>query len=185
MFRVLVAIADGSEELESVTVIDVLRRAGALVTVASTMSSTQITASRGVMIQADCLVESVCAEYWDLIVLPGGMPGASHLANHKALRDRIAKQLEAGQWLAAICAAPAVVLGRNGLISDYRATCFPAFQQELTSQAKEIACQAVVVDRNLVTSQGPGTAMEFSLKLVEVLFGQQKRNEIAEQLLYQ
>ncbi|WP_019602728.1 DJ-1 family glyoxalase III [Teredinibacter turnerae] len=182
MANVLVPIADGSEEIEAVTIIDVLVRAGAEVTVASVMERTGITASRGVKLDANCLIES-CGQDWDLIALPGGLPGADHLAQSAPLMALVRHQLAEQRLLAAICAAPAVVLGRHGLLADRVATCYPGFQGELASQARTVSVERVVEDGNLITSQGPGTAMEFSLALVTRLFGTEKATAVANGLL--
>lgn len=184
MVKVLVCIANGSEELEAVTVIDLLRRAQADVTVAAVGNDKRVRASRGVVIEADSLMLNLAEQPWDLIVLPGGMPGAENLSNSDLLIKLVTQQIQANRWIAAICAAPAVVLGRHHLIKKSRATCFPSFQQELATQVKELSHDRVVIDHKLVTSQGPGTAMEFSLTLIELLFGHNKRNEIAAQLIY-
>ncbi|WKT60339.1 DJ-1/PfpI family protein [Microbulbifer thermotolerans] len=177
--RVLVPIADGSEEIEAVTIVDVLRRAKAEVTLASVMPERRITASRGVGIEADCLLQDCATGNWDMIAIPGGMPGAEHLHNSAPLIELITDQLKSGRWLGAICASPAVVLGRHGLISDYRATCHSAFRDELTGQVKETSNDAVVIDRNLITSQAPGTAMDFALSLVGALFSAEVEKEVA------
>lgn len=182
MANVLVPIADGSEEIEAVTIIDVLVRAGAEVTVASVMEHSQIIASRGVKLDANCLIGS-CGREWDLIALPGGLPGADHLAQSGPLMELVRQQLAQQRLLAAICAAPAVVLGRHGLLADRVATCYPGFQEELASQARAVSVERVVEDENLITSQGPGTAMEFSLALVTRLFGSEKAAAVADGLL--
>ena len=179
MTRVLLPIADGSEEIEAVTVVDVLRRAGAEVTLASVMPQSRVTASRGVVIEADCLLAECTDKSWDLIVLPGGMPGAEHLQASELLGKMLAEQRDAGRWLGAICAAPAVVLGRHGLLRDYRATCHSGFREELRAQVSEVSADRVVVDRNLITSQAPGTAMEFALQLVACLFGDKAAEKVA------
>lgn len=179
MPSVLVPIADGSEEIEAVTIVDVLRRAKAEVTLASVMPARCITASRGVVIEADCLLQDCATDNWDLIALPGGMPGAEHLHNSAPLIALIREQFISGRWLGAICASPAVVLGRHGLISDYHATCHSAFRNELIKQVKETSDDAVVIDRNLITSQAPGTAMEFALSLVGALFSAEVEKEVA------
>jgi len=179
MPRVLVPIADGSEEIETVTIVDVLRRAGAEVTLASVMPDERITASRGVAIEADCLLRDCASGHWDLIALPGGMPGAEHLHNCEPLIDMIAAQLNSGRWLGAICASPAVVLGRHGLIAEYRATCHSGFREELDGQVKETSDEPVVEDRNLITSQAPGTAMNFALRLVNRLYGEEMARSVA------
>ncbi len=172
--KVLVAIADGTEELEAVTIIDVLRRAEAEVTVAS-VGAKQVTASRGVNLVADAVISDCVGTVYDLIVLPGGMPGAEHLRDSSELTEMLKDQAASGRLYAAICASPAVVLKHHGLLENKKATCYPSLLLDLDKpeQAK------VVVDDNCITSQGPATALQFSLKLVELLFGQQKRNEVA------
>ena len=177
---VLVAIADGSEELEAVTIIDVLRRAEADVTVASVQDK-QITASRGVKIVADVVIGDCKDKVYDLIVLPGGLPGAEYLRDSAGLAEMLKEQARAGRFYAAICASPAFVLKVHGLLEGKKATCYPALHGELPN--KELAEQRVVVDSNCITSQGPATALEFSLKLVEVLFGREKSQQIANDML--
>ncbi len=176
--KVLVAIADGTEELEAVTIIDVLRRAEADVTVAS-VGDIQITASRGVNLVADAVILDCVGTVYDLIALPGGMPGAEHLRDTKELIEMLNEQAASGRLYAAICASPAVVLKPHGLLKDKKATCYPSLLLDLDNpeQAK------VVVDGNCITSQGPGTALEFSLKLIELLFDKEKSREVAKAML--
>jgi 4-methyl-5(b-hydroxyethyl)-thiazole monophosphate biosynthesis len=176
--NVLVAIADGTEELEAVTIVDVLRRAKADVTVAS-VGSKQVTASRGVNLVADAVISDCAGKVYDLIALPGGMPGAEHLRDSSQLTDMLKAQAASGRLYAAICASPAVALKPHGLLKDKKATCYPSLLSELDNaeQAK------VVVDGNCITSQGPATALEFSLKLVELLFSKEKSQEVANAML--
>jgi 4-methyl-5(b-hydroxyethyl)-thiazole monophosphate biosynthesis len=174
--KVLVPVADGSEEIEAVTIIDVLRRAGADVTVAS-VDGLQITASRGVKLVADCLIGQCREREYDLVALPGGMPGAEHLRDDAVLKEILVRQSGAGQLFGAICAAPAVVLETHGLLRHRKATCHPGHIQRL--QDPSAAAELVVVDGNCVTSQGPGTALAFALKLVELLFGREKMEAVA------
>ena len=179
MAKVIVPIADGTEEIEAVTVIDVLRRAGAEVCVASITGQLQVKASRGVGLVADALFEQCFNQSWDLVVIPGGLPGSEASHDSPELVTLLSSQLNKGGLVAAICAAPAVVLGRHGLIQDYTATSNPAFQQELSTQVKSLSKEPVVQDRNLITSQAPGTAMAFALCLVERLYGQKLADEVA------
>jgi 4-methyl-5(b-hydroxyethyl)-thiazole monophosphate biosynthesis len=174
--QVLVPVADGSEEIEAVTIIDVLRRAGADVTVAS-VDGLQITASRGVKLVADCLIGDCRERDYDLVVLPGGMPGAEHLRDNEILKAILLRQNGAGLLLGAICAAPAVVLESHGLLRNRKATCHPGHVRHLLDPSA--ADRPVVVDGNCVTSRGPGTAMAFALKLVEMLFGREKMKAVA------
>lgn len=185
MTNVLIPIADGTEEMEATIAIDVLRRAGATVDVVSVMNSQRtVLASRDVRIEADYLITECPNRLWDMIVLPGGMPGAQHLQQCGQLVSQIKSQLEAKRWVAAICAAPAVVLGRCGFLASSTATCHPSFQQELAQYANQVSSEPVVIDRNVVTSQGPGTAMQFALHLVAVLFDNKKALEIANAMVF-
>ena len=174
--EVLVPIADGSEEIEAVCIIDVLRRAGASVTVAS-VGTLQITASRGVKIVTDTVIDACAEKKYDLIALPGGMPGAEYLRDSEILTDMLQRQKQEGRLYAAICASPAVVFQHHGLLSTHHATCHPAFADQLGSKASSHF--RVVVDDNCITSQGPGTALEFALKLVEMLYGKARGDEVA------
>ena len=175
----LVPIADGSEEIEAVCIIDVLRRAGASVTVAS-VDGLQVTASRGVRLVADRLI-SDCSDIYDLIALPGGMSGAERLRDSVELETMLKLQKQEGRLYAAICASPAVVFQHHGLLDQRRVTCHPGFVHLL--QNVEAVDSRVVVDGKCVTSRGPGTALEFALKLVELLYGVNKAREVAEPML--
>jgi 4-methyl-5(b-hydroxyethyl)-thiazole monophosphate biosynthesis len=180
--KVLVPIADGSEELEAVCIIDILRRAGAEVTVASvSVNGLQVTASRGVKLVADRFIADCTEVAYDLVALPGGMPGAEHLRDSKELKLILRRQYKEGRLYAAICASPAVVLQHHGLLSQRRATCHPGHVDRLEN--KEAVDSRVVTDRNCITSRGPGTAIEFSLKLVEMLYDEQKAKDVAEPMI--
>ncbi len=174
--KVLVPIADGTEEIEAVCIIDVLRRAGADVTVAS-VGALQITASRGVKIVADRSIAECKGEDFDLIVLPGGIPGAEHLRDSPELTALLLRQKEEHRWYGAICAAPAVVLQEHGLLEGTRATSHPAFIDRLAPDRADEA--RVVVDGRCATSRGPGTALEFALELVTLLFGKAHAEAVA------
>jgi len=178
--KVLVPIANGTEEIEAVCIIDVLRRAGASVTVAS-VDTLQVTASRGVKLVADRLIADCVNETYDLIALPGGMPGAEHLRDSKDLEKLLKVQQQKGRFYAAICASPAVVLQHHGLLERRRATCHPSFIHQLENT--DAVETQVVMDGTCITSRGPGTAIEFALKLVELLYDQQKAKEIAQHMV--
>lgn len=175
---VLVPIADGTEEIEACTIIDVLRRAGLQVTVAG-VRVRQITASRGVTLVADRTVADCEGETYDAIVLPGGMPGAEHLRDCEPLIAMLKAQKAAGRLYAAICASPAVALVPHGLLDGKTATGYPSTQDQLPSASAE----RTVVDGNCVTSQGPATAMAFAVELIRQLCGEEKAEEVAEGLL--
>ncbi len=184
MAKVLVAVADGSEEMEVVIVVDVLRRAGIDVTLASVMEKRNIVASRGVELTADCHIDYCENKAWDMVVLPGGMPGSEHLANSAALTRIIHEQQKVDAWLAAICAAPCVVLAAKGLIKGASATCFPALQVRMAECDVRVLNEPVVCYRKLITSQGAGTAMAFALALVRALKGDVAACEVARAMVF-
>lgn len=175
--KVLVPIADGVEEIEVVTIIDTLRRAGAEVIVAA-VNNLQITAARGTKIIADKPLSSCIGDY-DLIVLPGGMPGTEYLRDNAQLIDMLKKQRNANKLYAAICAAPVIVLQHHGLLGGLKATCYPGLWNQLKNKSEA----RVVVDKNCITSQGPGTALEFTIKLIELLFDVEKATQISKSLV--
>ncbi len=178
--KALLVIAEGSEDLETVTIIDVLRRSDVVLTVASIEPAPLVTGSRGTRIVADALFSECLAEDYDAIIVPGGLPGADRLGRCAELVGRLEQQLRSGGLLGALCAAPARVLAANGLLEGRRATAYPSFQQELPVP---VADELVVVDGGLVTSQGPGTALLFALYLLGRLEGIDIRDRIARQML--
>jgi 4-methyl-5(b-hydroxyethyl)-thiazole monophosphate biosynthesis len=163
----IVVLAKDFEDIEAVTAIDVLRRAGVEVTVAG-LSEGPVRAARGTVVIPDAALSDVLDRPWDAVVLPGGMPGAERLGRDPRVLDLVRSALEEGRIVAAICAAPAVVLGENDLLGDRRATCHPSLAPRL---GREPATGRVVVDGTLVTSMGPGTALEWALALVAELCG--------------
>ena len=182
--KALVPIASGSEEIEVVTIIDILRRAGVEVTIATCnlSSGMEITAAQGTKIVAETSIDNCMNTEWDLIAVPGGVEGSNALAESESLTQLLQRQVTKGKFYAAICAAPALVLGSKGLLDNKTATCHPYFYQVI--KAKEVDTESrVVVDGNCITSQGPGTAIEFALELVEQLCGIVKREEVASPLV--
>jgi len=179
--KVLVPIANGTEEIEAVCIIDTLRRAGAEVTVASVEATLQMTASRGTKLIADTSIVDCAGTVYDCIALPGGMPGAEHLRDCEILTVLLHDQRKAGRLYGAICAAPVVVLQHHGLLAGRVATCHPAFASQLENPV--YIEKRVVVDGNCITSRGPGTAIEFALALVEALYDAEKGHEIGKQML--
>jgi protein deglycase len=177
--KVLVAVCEGSEEIETVTPVDLLRRAGAEVTLGASGGELELLLSRGVRVRADKLISEVSAEGWDMVVIPGG-PGAGNFCKDSHLMDVLRYQKDHRKWIASICASPAVVLKANGLIEGISATCYPSYASEIPGRSND----KVVVDQNVITSQGPGTSMEFSLELIKVLFGEEKQKEVAGRLLF-
>jgi 4-methyl-5(b-hydroxyethyl)-thiazole monophosphate biosynthesis len=176
----LVPIADGTEEIEAVCIIDTLRRAEIAVTVAA-VGDLQICASRQVLLVADTTVTQCRDRRFDLIALPGGMPGAEHLAACTPLIEMLQAQQQAKGLIGAICAAPAVVLQPHGLLAGIRATCYPSFQDRLDPD--RLVSEPVVVDGQTVTAQGPAFAIDFALTLVERLLGPNVREQVARGML--
>jgi 4-methyl-5(b-hydroxyethyl)-thiazole monophosphate biosynthesis len=183
---VLVPIATGSEEIETVCIIDTLRRAEVDVTVASIMPEKLVKMSRGVRIEADVLLEDVKDKVFDMIALPGGMPGAENLRDCGLLVDLLKAQKERQMPYAAICASPAVVFATHSLL-DGAATCYPApsFMGALSEQGTPRSSYAVgtVTSGLVTTSSGPGTSLNFALSLVETLCGEEKAKMLRDQML--
>lgn len=176
---VLMPIAHGSESLETVTTVNILRRGGLAVTVASIEKTKAVRGTREITLTADTLFSRIKAQSFDLIVLPGGEQGAAALGAHAGLAAMLKAQRLAHRWIAAICAAPALVLAPQGLLDGKQATGYPAFRDALLHYVN----QPVVVDGHSITSQGPATAPAFALKLVEVLAGEATARRVAEQIL--
>ena len=180
--KVLVPISNGIEELEAIGIIDTLRRADANVTVAS-VDKLQITASCSTKIVADTLIKNCANEQYDLIVLPGGLPGAEHLRDSKVLTSLLKEQAIKGKYYAAICASPVVVLQFHGLLEGKKATVNPALANDLI--IKDEIEKRVVVDGNCITSRARGTVLEFSVKLIELLYNKSKADQIKSDMLSQ
>lgn len=176
MSRVLVPLADGCEELEAVTIIDLLRRAGIEVVCAGLRPGI-VTASRGMNLVPDMTLDAALKTDYDMVVLPGGMPGASNLKADARIVNLLKKMAEAGKHTAAICAAP-IVLAEAGLLKGKRATSYPGFLDGMNLPDVQFIQESVVVDGKVVTSRGPGTAMDFALTLIALLAGEEKRNQV-------
>lgn len=179
MKKAYVFLADGFEEIEGLTVVDVLRRAGAEVEMVSVMDRKEITGAHGIKVEADRMIEE--AGEADLYVLPGGMPGTLHLKEHAGLCRLLNQAEKKEKHIAAICAAPSV-LGELGMLKGKRACCYPSFEEKLN--CLEVSYEPVVTDGRITTSRGMGTAVRFSLELVSVLYGKEKADEIAESIVY-
>lgn len=173
MASVLVPLADGCEEIEAITIVDLLRRAGVEVTTAA-LHGTEVIGSHGIRIGADEALDDALAGSYDMVVLPGGLPGADHLEQDPRVRELLQAMARAGRYTAAICAAPKV-LAAAGLLEGRRATSYPGF---LDGYAVEQVEEAVVRDGHVITSRGPGTAMDFALALIERLLGEARRREV-------
>lgn len=179
MARVLIPLAQGCEELEAVTVIDLLRRAGIDVVTAG-LEDGPVKASRGVVLMPDTVLDAVLGDTFDMIVLPGGLPGADHLDADPRIHRLLQQMAEEDRYTAAICAAPKVLMNA-GLLDGRRATAYPGVLA--AASGPELVDDAVVRDGRVVTSRGPGTAMDFALQLIELLQGADKRGEVEQALV--
>ncbi len=174
--KILVPVADGTEDLEAVAIIDVLRRAGAQVTIASVSGALSVKFSQGIKVSAECLIEDCLDKDYDLVVLPGGIPGVENLRDSEPLIQILKNQNKLGKLYGGICASPAVVLQPHGLLEGKKATCHPGFAAQLKNRDSSGA--KVITDGNCITSRGAGTAVDFALALVKRLFGAQKLADV-------
>lgn len=179
MATVLVFLAEGFEEIEAIAPVDLLRRAGASVTVAALGDTLHVTGRTGVTLHADTTLAAVPEQDFDCVLLPGG-PGTKILRTDRRVRTWVARQNTRGAWLAAICAAP-TVLHDAGLLNGRRYTAHFSVAAELPAV---LADERVVVDGNLITSRGAGTAVDFGLALVSRLFGEGKAREVSASICF-
>lgn len=177
--KVLVILADGFEEVEALSPIDVLRRSGATVTLAALEYAAGTKSVRGahdVYVGCDALLADVGSQAFDAIVLPGGMPGAKNLHESTAVTKVILDTFGRGDLICAICASPAYVLAPTGVLKGKKATCYPGCEK--VAPGVEFTGERVVKDGNVITSAGPGTALEFGLKISQTLFGDQMSSSL-------
>ncbi len=179
MPRCCILFAEGFEEIEAVTVVDVLRRAEVEAVMVG-VAGREVTGSHGITLRMDSVLADATAESWDLVVLPGGMPGSANLRDDPDVQALVASQHGAGRKVAAICAAP-IALGSAGVLAGRKATSYPGFGDQLTGAT--LCEDRVVVDELVTTSRGPGTALEFALELVGQLAGEEKAASLGEAML--
>ncbi|MBQ7512234.1 MAG: DJ-1/PfpI family protein [Prevotella sp.] len=182
MKKVYVFLADGFEDVEALIPVDVLRRGGVDVTTVSTTDFPLVQSAHGVNIEADVMFEQCDFSDADLLFLPGGMPGATNLYEHKGVCKAVVDQHAAGKKVAAICASPAVVLAPLGILDGKRATCYPGFEHALTDAT--YTADLVTVDGNVTTGEGPAAAFPFAYELLSQLVSQQTSDQIAEGMRY-
>lgn len=182
MKKVNVFLADGFEEIEGLTVVDLLRRAGIEVEMVSIMDRKKVTGSHGIVVKADKKFQKDACRECDMLVLPGGLPGTDHLRAHKGLRKLIKEFYKEDKWLAAICAAP-TVFGELGLLEGKKATCYPAMEEGLIGA--EVVKDGAVTDGHIITGRGMGVSAEFALQIVEALLDKETADKLAEQVVYQ
>lgn len=181
MGEILIPLAPGFEEIEAITNIDVLRRAG-LEVITAGIGSKEIEGKHNIKIQADTEISKVDANHLEAVILPGGMPGAANLRDSEKLLKIIKEVYSQGKLCAAICAAP-MVLDAAGILEGKKATSYPGFDKEMPSCNYQQ--ERVVIDGNIITARGPGVAMEFALTVVEYLLNAESRTQLVEGMLIQ
>jgi len=177
--KVVVLLAEGFEEIEFSTIVDILRRAGVDVTAAG-LKGGIIDGAHGVKVTPDIPIDRVTADDFDVIILPGGYPGFVNLGEDRRVLKLVKEMKDKNKYVTAICGAPSV-LAKAGVLQGKRATIFPGMENTLTGA--QYSDERVVVDGKIITSQGPGTAMEFAIKLVEVLVSKGKAREVTKETL--
>ena len=175
-------LAEGFEEIEALTVVDLCRRAGLDITTVSITEETLVMGSHKIPVVADTVMSNVDWDSADVLVLPGGKLGTQNLASCDVLTSKLDAHVAAGKLACAICAAPALVLGERGLVDGKRACCYPGLENHL--KGAEVTANNVTVDGNIVTSRGLGTSIDFALAIIEKLDSKEKADEIARSVVY-
>jgi len=175
-----IQLAEGFEETEAVTIIDVLRRAGLNVISVSITGNRMVKGSHNIEIKADILFEEVDFASGEMIILPGGMPGSKNLNEHEGLRSQIIDYQKQGKYLAAICAAP-IVFGNLGILKGKRVVCYPGYEAHLIGA--EVRSTPFIVDNNIITGRGVGAALQFSMEIVRILKGEESAIELRKAML--
>lgn len=178
--KVLVILAEGFEEIEAITPIDVLKRAG-LEVVTAGVRSKQVTGAHGIKLEADLLLSDYPG-LPDAVILPGGLPGAQNLADSAEVTELVRNMNDQKKIVGAICAAPALVLAPKGILNGKKATCYPGFEKNFSNKVS-FSAERVIVDGHIITSKGPGSALEFALELVRILAGAEKRETLRQGLV--
>ena len=181
MAKTAIFLADGFEEIEALTVVDLLRRAGIEITTASIMGRKEVTGSHKITVIADTLFEDVDFDSLDMLILPGGQPGTTNLGNCEPLKNKIKEFDAAGKMLCAICAAP-TVYGKMGLLNGKKACCYPGCEVDL--QGADVQTSEVTKDGHFITSRGMGTAIPFGLAIIEHFQGETAAREMAAKIVY-
>ena len=181
MKKVLEFLADGFEDIEALAPVDILRRAGVDIKTVSITDSLMVKSAHGVEIKADVMFDGADVEVADLLLLPGGMPGAENLKNHCGLRKALIRHNDAGKKIGAICAAP-MVLGDLGLLRGKRATCYPGFETLL--DGADYTAELFTVDGNIITGRGPAAAFPYAYKIAEWFVGEKNTEGLKEGMIY-
>jgi len=182
MKKAYIHFAEGFEEIEAITVVDVLRRAEIPVVMVSVTENNEVTGSHGITVYTDVLFEDADYENADILILPGGQPGTNNLNRHTGLKKVITEFNNSGRYIAAICAAP-LVLGGLDILKGKKAVCFPGYENQL--KGATVLSDPVVVSGNIITGRGPGVALEFSLRIVSELNGKNIADKLAGSMIVQ
>ena len=181
MSRIAIFFATGYEEIEALTVVDICRRCNVEIDMVSVTETDMVTGSHGIPVKIDKLFSEVNFGEYDMLVLPGGMPGTRNLEAHEGLMAQVDAFFEAGKYIGAICAAPSV-FGHRGILKGKRACCYPGFESHL--EGASVSTNPVEVDGNVITSRGMGTAIPFALAIASHFCGQEKADEMAKTIIY-
>lgn len=181
MPKTAIFLADGFEEIEALTVVDLLRRANIEISTVSIMGRKNVTGSHNITVEADALLEETDFDSLDMLILPGGMPGTTNLADCKALTDKIKEFDENDKMLCAICAAP-TVFGKLGILKGKKACCFPGREDDLLGA--DVQTSSVIKDGHFITSRGMGTAIDFGLAIIEHYQGSDAATSMASKIVY-
>ena len=181
MSKVYVFFANGFEEIEALTVVDLLRRENVETVMVSIMPDKTVLGAHNIPVIADGLFEDYKYSDGDMLVLPGGMPGTNNLMAHEGLRDELFVYRDANKYMAAICAAPSV-LGMNGMLRGKKATCYPGVEDKLLGA--EVTPIGVVTDGNIITGKGMGTAIDFAAAIIEALCGEEAAQKVLKAIQY-
>lgn len=181
MNRLAVFFAQGYEEIEALTVIDICRRGGLEADMVSVTEDMEVAGSHGILVRMDKRIEELDFEKYDMLVLPGGMPGTKNLEAHEGLMARVDEFYQKGKYIGAICAAPSI-FGHRGILKGRRACSYPSFEGHL--EGAEVTAGPVEISGNVITSRGMGTAIDFGLAIVGVFCGAEKAGELAKGIVY-
>ena len=180
--KVGMMVANGYEEVEMLTVVDLLRRAGITCDIISVTGESKLTSSHRVTVEADLQYEEADFDSYDALVIPGGMPGTTNLGAHAGVCEQLKEAYADGRMIAAICAAP-TVFGKLGLLEGKKAICYPGMEDQLTGA--EVTYEPAVRDGNIITSRGMGTAIDFGLAIIAYYEGEEAAAALAEKIVYE
>lgn len=182
MSKILVFLANGFEEIEALTPVDLCRRAGMEVTCVSINDTVEVTGARGISVNADITLKDADFDSADMLILPGGMPGTNNLNECEPLMAKVDEFIKAGRNVSAICAAPSVILGKRGYLKGKKGCCYPGMEDGLVET--NVSYDSVAVDGNLITARGMGCAIDFSLAIIEKLDSKETADKIAKSVVY-